>query len=114
MSMITRAMRRILAADEGSRALDPNGQRLRSSARLPQAVRARHPANAVRAGIGSKRSASAPHVGLPDAIPQGASLPDALPDAIVPAAESACEPTPYVRDKVPEGAVWPQVVRGFA
>lgn len=107
MTMITQAMRRVLAGDEATRALDPNGLRLRSSARVPRAVRARNPAN----GVLYQRPA--PLAGDVRAAARMKADCETLMRALD-AAIGVEQPTPYVRVAVPDDAVWPQVMRGFA
>lgn len=108
MTMITQAMRRVLSGDESIRALDPNGLRLRSSARLPRTVRARSPVNSISfaspIGVLAWQSVSA------------AAL-EAKCKAVIMACDeqlAAEGPTPYYREPLAEDAVLPLVVRGFA
>lgn len=108
MTMITQAMRRVLSGDESTRALDPNGLRLRSSARLPRAVRARNPINPISfaSPIGKFAWQSVSAAAL-----------EAKCKAVITACDdqlAAEGPTPYFREPLPDDAVLPLVVRGFA
>ena len=110
MSLITTAMRRVLAGDESTRALDPNGLRLRSSARLPRTIRARWPGRAIaRAHLCTSQAAMAARLHeRAEALVRAFEVAQRCPDV----AED--QPTPYVRETYQEDAVWPQVMRGFA
>lgn len=104
MTLITSAMRRLLAGDEAMRALDPNGVRPRSAARVPRAIRARCAGNAVQSHQACHNAVEAA-----DLETKCARLTRDL-DAVL----AKEEPTPYVRDTFPADAVMPQVMRGFA
>lgn len=110
MSLINSAMRRVLAGDESLRALDPNGLRPRSSARVPRAVRARSAANSLPASRYYSEAFAAALAAEADALAAKCELLKHDIDTVI--AEEG--PTPYFRKPIPDDAILPKVMRGFA